>query len=424
MNEHFISYLWKNRYFNPEIETETGENLVVTHPGDQNTDSGPDFFNARLRIGDTTWAGNVEIHVQASDWFKHGHHLDLAYDHVILHVVYCADRQVYHQNGEPVQTVVIENQFPARIFERYRQMMLNEQWIPCMNQLQPSLDYGFSLWAPALTTERMENKTSAISHLLTGSGDDWDEAFYRHLATAFGFKINSLPFEMLAKSLPLKIVRRHRESIVHLEALLYGQAGMLDRDFSDQYPCLLASEYDFFRGKYGLKPIPGSSWKFLRMRPYNFPTIRISQFAAFLNLTQARFFPLLEVGSLSGASGLFKIEASEYWNTHYIFDKATGIKPKIIGPTCSKLLVINGLAPFLFFYGREKGVYAICESVLDFLEESDGESNICIDQWKKAGLPASNALQTQALLQLKQFYCDKKRCLDCRIGNRLLAGME
>jgi hypothetical protein len=390
------------------------------HPGDQNTDSGPDFFNARLRIGSTTWAGNVEIHVRASDWYKHGHHADPAYDHAILHVVYESDRPVFHQNGEPIQTLVIRNRFPVWIYDRYQAMMQNQQWIPCMNQLLASEDYGFRMWAPAIAVERLEHKTNSIRQLLTSCGNDWEEAFYRRLAGSFGFKINSLSFELLAKSLPIKIVRHHSSVIFQMEALLFGQAGLLQKDFSDPYPQELQREYEFFRGKYNLHPVSGSMWKFLRLRPSNFPTIRISQFAGFLCHTGARFFNLLQGGSLPGAMDNIKITASDYWNTHYVFDKPASNTPKTMGASCVKLLMINGMAPFLFFYGLEKGQQDVCEGVLTFLEQLGPESNVTIDRWKAAGFPVENAMQTQALIHLKQFYCEKKRCLDCRVGSRLL----
>jgi Protein of unknown function (DUF2851) len=420
MNESFLSYLWKYRHLNREILTESGDPLTILHPGEQNSDSGPDFFNARVRIGSTTWAGNVEIHVQASDWFKHGHHLDLAYDHAILHVVYEADQKVYHQNGEPMQTLVMKDQFPPWILDRYQQMMQNHQWIPCMNQLHPGEEYGFTMWAPALTVERLEQKTLFLRQILKGYASDWEEACYRHLAGSFGFKINGLPFELLAKSLPLKIVRQHCDNPFQMEAILFGQSGMLDHEFSDLYSWELRQEYHFLRAKYNLEPIPGNMWKFLRLRPCNFPTLRISQFAGFLCRTRGRFFNLFEEHSLDGVMGLLKLSASDYWTNHYVFDKPTASLHKATGSSCINLLIINGIVPFLFFYGREKGQHSICTRAVNFLEQVKGEDNATIKQWKKAGFPTENAMQTQALLQLKMVYCDKKRCLECRVGSRLL----
>jgi len=421
MNEAFLSYLWKFRHLSQEIRTESGDILIIMHPGVQNTDGGPDFFNARLRIGETTWAGNVEIHVLASDWYRHGHHTNGAYDHAILHVVYEADRKVYHQNGEPIQTLVIKNQFPDWLYDRYLRMMQAQQWIPCMNQLDSDENYGFSMWAPALAVERLEYKTNSIRLLLTSCGNDWEEAFYRHLTSSFGLKINNLAFELLAKSLPLKIIRQHIGDLFQMEALLFGQAGMLDKNYRDPYPCELFREYQFLRDKYSLCPLTGNLWKFLRLRPSNFPTIRISQLAGFLCHSEAQFFKLLDHGSLNGVAEGLNITASTYWNTHFLFDKPAVDQQKTMGQSCITLLVINGLAPFLFFYGLEKDQPAICQGVLSFLEQTTGEINAQTNRWKEVGFPVDNAMKTQALLHLKQFYCDKKRCLDCRIGSRLLA---
>lgn len=424
MNESFITYLWKYRYLFQDIRTESGDMLTVIHPGDQNTDSGPDFFNAMLRIGTTTWAGNVEIHVHASDWYKHGHHKDSAYAHAILHVVYDADRPVFHANGEPMQTLVIKDRFPEWIYARYQQMMQNHQWIPCMNQLGSPGDTGFGLWAPVLALERLEYKTTALRQLLAGCDNNWEEAFFIHMAGCFGFKINSMPFEMLARSLPFKIVRQHCGNRFQMEALLFGQSGMLDRCFADSYPCALQKEYKYLRSKYDLRPIPDSIWKFLRLRPSNFPTIRISQLAGFLCSSTAGFFNIIVEGTLYPGLTPGIIAASEYWDTHFLFGKPAVRCKKIMGQLCVKLLNINGIALFLFFFGLVKGQPETCEGALSFLERIKGENNVHIDRWKRLGLPAENAMQTQALLHLKQFYCDRKRCLDCRIGNNLLSGGE
>jgi len=424
MNEEFLSYLWKFRLFDPDLQTESGDMLVILHPGDQNVDGGPDFFNARLRIGGTTWAGNVEIHVLASSWFKHGHQFDHAYDNAILHVVYEADLPVYHPNGTPIQTLVVKNRFPLSIFDRYQQMMANQQWIPCYNQLLAPVEHGFNLWAPALAVERLVHKSLNVRQLLEGCRSNWEEAFYQHLASAFGFKINSLPFELLAKSLPLKMVSKHAGNLFQLEALFFGQAGMLGNNFSDEYPVALSHEYSFLQRKYNLESIAGSSWKFLRLRPVNFPTIRISQWAGFIAATRARFFEILETGSFDEITGTLDISASSYWDTHYIFDKPSAPRKKNLGNDSINLLVINGIVPFLFLYGLEKDRPDLREKALSFLEHVAAESNSVIERWAEVGLPLSNALHSQALLHLKRFYCDKKRCLDCRIGSVLLANPE
>jgi hypothetical protein len=420
MNELFLSYLWKYRLLGHDIQTDSGEPVAVIHPGDGNTDSGPDFFNARLRIGPTLWAGNVEIHVRASDWYRHGHHHDPAYDRVILHVVYDADQAVLHPNGVPVPMLVVRDHIPAGIFERYQRMMHNPQWIPCSSQLDATAGRGFGMWAPALALERLENKSSAIRQLLAGCSNDWEEAMYRHMAGSFGFKVNAMPFEMLAKSLPLKVLRKHCGNLFQLEALLFGQAGMLTGSFSDAYPRSLITEYDYLSKKYMLTPLTSPGWKFLRLRPTNFPTIRISQFAAFLLETRARFFALFGQKPFPLSRDLFARRSSEYWDSHYVFDKHAGYRPKTMGESCINLVIVNGLSPFLFCYGLEKGKPDICEAVLAFLETVPGEKNSITERWRAAGFPTDNSLLTQSLIHLKQSYCDRKRCLECRIGSTLL----
>lgn len=420
MNESFISYLWKYRRLYTDLVTESGDQLVILHPGEQNTDGGPDFFNARLRIGNTIWAGNVEIHLRSSDWYKHGHQNDQAYRNAILHVVYEDDFPVKQPDGNFLQTLTVKDRFPGQIFDRYRQMAKNEQWVPCFNQIKGQSNLGFGLWAPGLTVERLISKSEYIRKLWESCLFNWDEAFYHHLAWCFGFRVNSVAFELLARSLPLKIIRQYVTNLHQTEALLFGSAGMLEDDFTDDYPLILQREYRFLKSKHHLEAIFPASWKFLRMRPSNFPTIRISQWASFLNHSGGRFFHLLENGSIPGIFKQSEIQASEYWETHYLFDKPSVYSRKVLGRDSANLLIINGIAPFLFFYGYEKDLQACREKALEFLEQSEFESNAITNRWRETGLPCENALHSQALLQLKRQYCDRKRCLDCRIGSELL----
>lgn len=424
MNEQFLSYLWQGRLFGPEAETVSGERIAVLHPGERNSDSGPDFFNARVRIGGTLWAGNVEIHVLASDWYRHGHQADPAYGRVILHVVWEADRPVFDQDGNPVATLVLKGRIPRDLLDRYDTLMMNRQWIPCRSQLDARIAGQFTLWAPALAAERLESRTNALQLLLASCKGDWEEAAYRSLATGFGFRVNSHPFGRLAASLPLKVVRRYAGDRFRTESLLFGQAGMLVDGLHDDYPNMMKSEYAFLRRKHGLKPLETELWKFLRLRPPNFPTLRISQFAAFLVASEALFEPLMSAPDVRGLLSSYGIEASEYWKSHYLFDRPVTPRARPMGGACTDLLAINGVLPFRFFRRR------MCEpgdpgaGVLDQLELMPGETNVIIRQWKDAGFPAVNALQTQALIQLKSAYCERKRCLECRVGAALLGGSE
>jgi hypothetical protein len=299
-------------------------------------------------------------------------------------------------------------------------MVINEQWIPCYNQIKDHPDTGLGMWAPALVVERLIDKSAYIRKLWESCLYSWDEAFYNHLAWCFGFRVNNVAFELLAKSIPLKIVRQYLANPLQTEALLFGLAGMLEDDFLDDYPKNLQREFHFLKSKHHLEPVASASWKYLRMRPFNFPTIRISQWASFLNITGGRFFHLLDHGNISEFFQHSDIQASEYWNTHYMFDKPSVYSRKILGKTSINLLIINGIAPFLFFYGLEKDMQPLREKALGFLEQSASEANAITSRWRNAGLICENALHSQALLQLKRQYCDRKRCLDCRIGSRLL----
>jgi len=420
MNEEFLHYLWKFRLLNPQLLTTSGEPLVVLHPGNHNKESGPDFFNARLKIGTTTWAGNVEVHLCTSDWQRHRHHLDKAYQNIILHVVYRNDRCSGCGPETAIPTLVIKDQFPENILQRYQQMMKDHQWIPCYNLLKETNLPEFDLWSTSLAVERLMAKSENMKRLWNSCANDWEEAFYRFLARNFGFRINALPFELLSKSLPLKVLKRHKGNRLQLEALLFGQAGMLEAGFRDAYPMQLYQEYRHLADKYRLRPLLPASWKYLRLRPSNFPTIRISQFAATLADGPMDFFDSLVNASFVELCELFSLKASAYWDDHYLFDRASRSRPKILGRSSVALLVINAIAPFLFFYGLEKGESSLREKALNLLESVPGEMNSDIQYWKQTGLPHHTALQTQSLIQLKQCYCDSKLCLECRIGIKLL----
>jgi len=420
MDEQFFHYLWKFRLLNPDLRLITGESLTVLHPGEHNKDGGPDFFNARIRIGNTTWAGNVEIHGKSSDWFRHGHQHDTAYETIVLHVVYEHDREIRSRKNEGIPTLELKDQYPEMLFLNYRSMMMSRQWIPCYRMLSGSYHQDFSFWAPVLSLERLMGKMEGILSLWVSCGDDWEETFYRHLASNFGFRINALPFELLAKSLPLKILTRQGDQLFRKEALLYGMSGLIGPGSRDDYPLSLWSEFDYLKDKYNLHPLAPGLWKFLRLRPFNFPTIRISQWAAFLNINKGNLFDMLCVNNISELKENFRLVASAYWDNHFTFDRSSPPRPKIMGQSTIDLLIINALVPFLFFYSRQNGDPSLAEKAIRFLEQLPGEVNFEIKEWEKAGMPVKTALTTQALLHLKRHYCDSKRCLECRIGNKIL----
>ena len=421
MIEEFLHYLWRFRLLDPKLETVAGEPVTVIQPGEHNRDAGPDFINARVRIGSTTWAGNVEIHVQASDWYRHGHQEDPAYENVVLHVVMNNDLKGKERELLKIPQVEIRDRFPLSIYERYEYFLNNHQRIPCENLIRGLDPFVFGHWADALVSERLEGKCLRFRRSLESSRFDWDETFYRQLAYAFGFRINSLAFEQLARSLPYRLLLRHQGNLFQLEALVFGQAGLLDQAFTGEYPRLLSQEYHFLRQKYSLTPVNPTLWKFLRLRPSNFPTLRLAQFAGLLHRTGKLLDTFLQADNAATLAEMLMVQASEYWNDHYIFDRDSPHRHKLLGLSSVHLLILNLVAPFLFYYGEEKGIEPYKEKGLQLLGELPGENNSVIALFRELGLPVSQASQTQALIQMKSRYCDRKKCLECRIGKALLS---
>ena len=420
MTEEFLQYLWKFRLLNHELYTRTGETLTILHPGEQNHNGGPDFINAKIRIEDTIWAGNVEVHMNEADWFRHGHHLDKTYENVILHVVY----EEYTGDSTRLKTVfptlVLHGQYPEYIYNLYQDFLRNRSWIPCEKLLLKYDPFYFDQWSTALLIERLENRSAQWGKLLEANKSDWAETLHQSIARSFGLKINTLPFEFLAKVLPLKIVLKYKNNLFTLESLVFGQAGMLNKNFSEEYPEALKKEYGFLAGKHSLTPIDTSLWKFLRLRPPAFPTIRLAQWASLLQHADLFFSSVLESKKSDDITKLFSVGPSEYWNNHFVFDKPSSSIKKFIGTSSIHLLILNAIAPFIYFYGDHKGMNDFKEKAIALFESIPGEQNSITEKYNEMGLAVDNALKTQALLQLKSNYCDRKRCLDCRIGSRLL----
>ncbi len=421
MNEEFLNYLWANQLFKVDKTTE-GEDFSVLNPGQRNKDSGPDFFNARIRIGDTSWAGNVEIHIHSSDWFRHRHDKNSSYDNIILHVLFEDDKPVRRKNNEIIPTIVLANKFDEHIFKMYDAFVRSTKWIACEDSISSTNHFDRLAWFDTLMAERLEEKTQAVQKELDISENDFHEVFYRKLARNFGFNTNADVFESLATSLPLRILAKHNNNLVQIEALLYGQAGLLSTKYTENYPEQLYKEYLFLSEKYNLKPIDSKRWKFMRMRPANFPTIRISQFANIIHRSSGLLHKMLETEKLTNVVALFKTQASTYWTSHFRFGKKTSSKPKELGASSINLLLINTIIPFTFVYGKQTASDALMEKSIHWLEEIKAENNSIIRNFKARGIQAQNAMQSQALIQLKHNYCDKKRCLDCRIGYLLLNG--
>ncbi len=423
MKEDLLHYIWRmQRFDRSALQTTAGHSVEILQPGIHNTHAGPDFLNARIRIGDTLWAGNVEMHLKASDWLVHNHQEDGAYNNVILHVVLEEDQPIKRSSGEPLPCLEMKKRIPPKLSAHYLRLLHNEAWIPCQNQLGAVNQLVRNLWLGRLAAERLENKAGDIARRLEQNKENWEEAFYHSLARSFGAKVNSEPMGMLARNTPLTLLGKHRNSLFQLEALLFGQSGLLQRQFEDEYPLSLKREYEFLRKKFSLSPIPASSWKFLRLRPANFPTIRIAQLATLLYQTTNLFSKVMAAQDIREVENLFEVKLSNYWWGHYTFEKASPRQRKALGKDTIDLIIINTIAPFLFAYGQRKSAPRFQEKALEFLETLSPEANAVIGRWLELGMPASSAFHTQALLQLKNEYCDKKRCLECAIGNAILNG--
>ena len=436
MQEALLHHIWKFRLFEMnQLKTVGGETVEISNPGKHNTDSGPDFFNARIKINNTIWAGNVELHIKTSDWQKHNHQNDVAYDNVILHVVFEND-SVSNNMGDTKQSGIPVLELKSRISEsllhRYDKLMLNQNKIPCSGSLSMVDAFTFSNWTDRLLIERLELKTKAIEELLAQNQTNWEETFYVLLARNFGFKINAVPFELLARSTPLAHLAKHKNQLFQIEALLFGQAGLLQSDFKEDYPTRLRTEYDFLKSKFDLQNMDAHLWKFMRLRPVNFPTIRIAQFAQLIYKSSHLFSKLIELKDVKQAFDLFDVQAGEYWNTHFMFDKspvlshpevAAGAEDtgsKHLGKTSVENIIINTVVPVLFYYGKQKGIQKIQNRSFEFLESISAENNKITKQWMQYHAPCENAYQAQALIQLYNFYCSEKKCLSCAIGNRIL----
>lgn len=421
MREDFLHFLWRWRRFDAhDLRATDGSALEILHPGELNRHAGPDFFNARVRIGDTLWAGNVEMHLNASDWLAHRHDGDPAYDNVVLHVVLDEDRPLIRPNGERLPCLELRRRIPPSLLDKYLRLEHERAWIPCMRSFPGVPEIVRSNWLDRLLVERLEQKTALVEHTLQATGQHWEEAFYRVLARNFGLKVNVEPFEALARALPLRLLAKHQNSLFQMEALLFGQAGLLDEAFEDDYPRALAKEYRFLQHKYDLTAIPASSWKFFRLRPAGFPTVRLAQFAALMHRSTLLFSAVLAARSMREIEHMFGVEPGDYWRTHFRFDKSTAPRAKPLGREFVHLLLINTVAPFLFHYGRTKGMPEQQDTALQLLEALPPEANTVVDDWAELGQTASNAARSQALLHLKSHYCDAKRCLECAIGTAIL----
>ena len=425
--EYLLHYTWKHRLFPlKELLTTDGQPVEVIDPGLHNTDAGPDFFNAKMKIGGTLWVGNVEIHTRQRDWYAHGHQGDRAYDNVVLHVVEEAGDgpPVTDTAGRSIPTLVLP--VPQRVRENYNELMRTEDYPRC-HSIIPSLPrLTVHSYLSALHTERLTLKARRIGQYRQRHELDWENAFFITLARNFGFGVNGEAFEEWASRIPLRAVNKHRDDLTQIEAIFFGQAGLLQggEAADDEYLRRLQREYAFLANKFGLEPMDPVRWRFLRMRPTNFPHVRLAQLAHLYHTGEGLLSRLLEAETEEAVNKLLVAGTSEYWRTHYTFGHPSAQRVKQLSRATKQLLVINTVSPFLYAYGQHRGDEALCQRAVGFLENLKAEENRIIRIWRECGLEVGTAADSQALIQLKREYCDMKKCLHCRFGYEYLKRKE
>ena len=413
--EQLLHYVWKHRLFPLKpLQTTAGRPVEILDVGIANCHAGPDFFNAKIKIDGVLWVGNVELHVRASDWKRHGHAADPAYDSVILHVVSEADRTVCRTDGTPVPQLVLP--VPPRVLEGYRQLLQSDRYPPCCHILPELPRLVVHDWLASLRLERLADKTGQLEQLAVAYSQDWEHVFFVSLARSFGFGVNADIFERWAKTIPLAALAKHRDRLVQIEAVLFGHAGLLQGAPADAYMGQLQQEYAYLCHKFGLQPPTVGHWRFLRLRPNNFPHVRIAQLACLYHRGQGLLSQLLEADGLSQWQALLKGGTSDYWVTHYTFGPPTEARPKSLSRKAIDLLLINTVVPFLYAYGKWRLDESLCERAKALMEELKPEDNHIIRMWQECGLKVEHAGDSQALIQLKKNYCDLKKCLYCRFG--------
>ena len=428
--EELLHYVWKHKLLPlGTLHTTDGREVEVIDPGLHNRNAGPDFFNAKVRLGGTLWVGNVEIHMHSADWYVHGHDRDPRYNNVVLHVVSQADADVLSEEGHYLPQLVL--QVPERVKVHYEELLHADKYPPCYKiipDLSPLLVHS---WMAALQTERLEQKTTLIRQRAERSGGSWEDAYFQTLARNYGFGINGDAFEQWAQAVPLSAVGKHRDDLFQVEAIFMGQAGLLSEDSiperyradalrEGEYFARLRNEYLYLQHKFQLHPIDYTQWRFLRLRPQNFPHIRISQLATLYYERRAGLSALLECTTVEELRQLLSTHVTPYWETHYVFGSESPRNSKKLSISSTNLLIINTAIPMLFAVGRHRQKEELCDRAFDLLEQMKAEKNHIISMWQECGLEVKSAGDSQALIQLKREYCDRKDCLRCRFGYEYL----
>lgn len=416
MTEKLLQYIWQFQYFNySELHTEEAELLQIIHPGTLNNHQGPDFSDAKIKINDTTWAGSIELHIKTSDWKNHKHSNDKNYRNVILHVVWQRDVDL----DLPCSTLVLQDKVPKLLLAKYDELMGAGSFIPCEKHIHQVNSLSWQSFKERLLVERLQNRTAHIYSCLQQNKNHWEETCWWLVARNFGVKLNSVAFEKIAQTLSVSLLAKHKAQVHQVEALLFGLAGLLDRNFAEDYPKLLQKEYHYLKKKYNLPKVE-ASLVFLRMRPSNFPTIRLAQLAMLVHNSLHLFSKIKESNTIQDIRQLLQLTAHDYWHYHYLFDERTAYKKKKLGEEMINNILINTVIPVLFAYGHYHGESIYKDRALQWLEDIRAEKNSITKGFTLLQVENKTAFDSQALIQLKNEYCDKRRCLECSVGNKLI----
>lgn len=420
MTERLLQFIWQMQYFNKrELHTTANEPLYINYPGYLNTNQGPDFLEASIKINTTTWVGNIELHIRASDWKLHAHSADKNYKNIVLHVVWENDYEVRDEWGNAIPVLILQNRVSKLLLQRYEELMYTSEDIPCHNSIPLVSEMVWSSWKARLVAERLQRRVTRIEQYLKESRGNWEEVFWWLLAANFGATVNSEAFEAVARSLPVSVLARHRQQIQVLESFLMGQAGLLNADFNDTYPQMLQKEYRFFQKKYNFLPL-SLPIHFLRMRPGNFPSVRLAQLAKLIHQSSRLFSRVRSASSYEQVKSLLTVTANDYWHYHYRFDEQSPFKEKVLGPQMVNNLIINTMVPVVFAYGCIMDDQEVKSKAMQWLEATPSEHNRITGKWMALGLSNRSAYDSQAFIELTRMHCLLKDCLNCAIGNAIL----
>lgn len=420
-NEDLLQLIWQHKLIQPApLITTSGQEIFILKTGDFNKDAGPDFFNARIRVNDIELVGSVEIHIKTSDWIKHGHQYNKGYNTIILHVVYEHDANIPQNLEHNVEVLELKPLIADKTFEIYEQLLATRDRLPCSGQLHRVNDLKFVSWMQRMAIERLEEKVKRLEQIFAESKGDYTQVLYTSLLRNFGFKVNAIPFELIARHLPLKILLKHADNLLQLESLLLGVSGLLDNQYHDKYIQTLQNEFEFLKTKYHLQPLQKEIFKFSKLRPANFPNLRLAQFATLFHNASAIITQPQAVASLVQLKTALKIKTQGYWKNHYTLGGKLLEKELALGDSSIENIIINTFAPFFFFYSKKMGDASFSELAMDVLMKCSFESNTKTRLFDAKKELLKNSADSQAIINLHDNYCMKKRCLHCGIAMELL----